>query len=273
MPRALWRGAVSFGLVYVPVQLHTASRDNTLPLHLLDRRDFAPVGYSRINKKTGKEVDWPHIVKGYEYKKGEFVALTDADFKRANARASETISIDTFCEADEVPTIYYEKPYYLSPTKGGEKVYSLLRQALEATEKVAIATFVMHQRQHLCALIPESSTLVLQTLRFADELSPLRDAAAAAVKVSAAELAMAKRLVEGMAGKFQPDRFKDTYRSDLRRRIQEKVRKREMHSLDVEPPAAEQRPKAQVIDLMEALKASLHQPGAKRAGGNRRWRR
>jgi len=143
MARALWKGAISFGLIYVPVELHTASKDNTLPLHMLDSRDFAPVGYQRINKKTGKEVDWAHIVKGYEYRKGEFVALADADFKHANVKASETIEIDTFCDARQIPPMYFEKPYYLAPTKGGEKVYSLLRQALGATNKVAVATFVI----------------------------------------------------------------------------------------------------------------------------------
>lgn len=258
MSRALWRGAISFGLVYVPVELHTASRENPLPLHMLDSRDFAAVGYTRINKKTGKEVDWQHIVKGYEYKKGDFVALTDADFKHANVKASETIDIDTFCDASEVSTVYYEKPYYLKPAKGGAKVYSLLHQALESTGKVAVATFVMHQRQHLCVVTPQGSSLVLQTLRFADELlSPTEAGSAGGGKVSAAELTMAKQLVQNMTGKFQPTRFKDTYRADLKRRVQEKVRKKQTHSLDVEMPEADERPKAQVIDLMAALKASL----------------
>ncbi|HTV80586.1 MAG TPA: Ku protein [Steroidobacteraceae bacterium] len=257
MARALWRGAISFGLVYVPVELHTASRENTLPLHMLDSRDFAPVGYTRINKKTGQEVDWQHIVKGYEYRKGEFVALTDADFRHANVKASETIAIDTFCEADQLPSVYFDKPYYLAPAKGGGKVYSLLRQALESTDRVAIATFVMHQRQHLCAIMPEGNALVLQTLRFADELLPVSEAGAAAVKVTSAELSMAKQIIQNMTGKFEPDRFKDTYRNDLKRRVQEKIRKKETHSLEVEAAEPEKRPKAQVIDLMAALKASV----------------
>ncbi len=204
MPRALWKGAISFGLVYVPVELRTASKDNTLPLHMLDSRDFAPVGYHRINKKTGQEVDWSHIVKGYEYKKGDFVALVDADFKHANVKASETIEIDTFCDTSQIPAMYYEKPYYLAPTKGGDKVYALLRQALESTQKVAVATFVMHQRQHLCV-------------------------------------------------------------ADLKRRVQEKIRKHETHSLNIEDPAQTERPKAQVIDLMAALKASLKKSGGRAA--------
>src|ERR1700755_1427342 len=172
MPRALWKGAISFGLIYVPVELHTASKDNTLPLHMLDSRDFAAVGYKRVNKNTGKEVDWAHVVKGYEYKKGEFVARADAAFKQANVKASETIEIDTFCDVAQIPAMYYEKPYYLAPAKGGDKVYTLLREALQSTDRVAVATFVMHQRQHLCAIAPEGSSLMLLALRFADEVLP-----------------------------------------------------------------------------------------------------
>jgi DNA end-binding protein Ku len=260
MPRALWKGAISFGLIYVPVELHTASKENTLPLHMLDSRDFAPVGYRRVNKNTGKEVDWAHIVKGYEYKKGEYVALADADFKHANVKASETIQIDTFCDGAQIPAMYYDKPYYLAPAKGGEKVYSLLRQALQATDKVAVATFVMHQRQHLCAISPQGSSLMLLTLRFADEVLSAADHKATA-KISAAELAMAKQLVQSMQGKFDAAKFKDTYRADLRRRVQEKIRNKETHSLEVEESPASARPKAQVIDLMAALKASLGKSG------------
>jgi DNA end-binding protein Ku len=260
MPRALWKGAISFGLIYVPVELHTASKDNTLPLHMLDSRDFSPIGYQRVNKKTGKEVDWSHIVKGYEYKKGDFVALADADFKHANVKASETIQIDTFCDVSQIPAMYYEKPYYLAPAKGGDKVYSLLRQALEATEKVAVATFVMHQRQHLCAIAPEGELLMLLTLRFADEVLPATESKPKAT-ITSSELAMAKQLVQSMQGNFTASKFKDTYRADLRRRVQEKIRNKETHSLDVVEPIRDERPKAQVIDLMAALKASLKKSG------------
>jgi len=260
MPRALWKGAISFGLIYVPVELHAASKDNTLPLHMLDSRDFAPVGYQRVNKKTGKEVDWSHVVKGYEYKKGDFVALADADFKHANVKASETIEIDTFCDVSQIPAMYYEKPYYLAPARGGDKVYTLLRQALEATDKVAVATFVMHQRQHLCAIAPHGPSLMLLTLRFADEVLPATERKPT-TKISSSELAMAKQLVQSMEGNFTASKFKDTYRADLRRRVQEKIRNKETHSLDVEEPASDERPKAQVIDLMAALKASLKKSG------------
>lgn len=277
MARALWRGAISFGLIYVPIEVHTASRESTLPLHMLDSRDFSPVGYQHISKRTGKEVDWKHIVKGYEYKKGDYVVLTDADFKHANVKASETIEITTFCDATDIPSMYYEKPYYLSAAKGGAKVYSLLRQALSATGKVAVATFVMHQRQHLCVVAPSGPKLMLLTLRFADEILPESEKGADA-KVSSAELSMAKQLVEKMSGKFTPRHFKDTYHADLKRRVQEKIRKKETHSLDVDEPAADERPKAEVINLMDALKASLaknkgaarpHRAPRSAAGGTR----
>jgi len=259
MPRALWKGAISFGLVYVPVEIHTASQENTLPLHMLDSRDFAPVGYHRVNKNTGKEVEWSDIVKGYEYKKGQYVALSNADFKHANVKASETIAIDTFCDESQIPAMYYDTPYYLSPAKGGDKVYALLRQALEATRKVAIATFVMHQRQHLCAIASQATSLVLLTLRFSDEVLPAQKRGPTA-KITASELSMAKQLVQSMEGKFTAGKFKDTYRADLKRRIQEKIRKKEFHSVTVEEPESE-RPTAKILDLTAALKASVKNAG------------
>ena len=156
--------------------------------------------------------------------------------------------------------MYYEKPYNLAPAKGGDKVYTLLRQALEATNKVAVASFVMHQRQHLCAIAPQGSTLMLLTLRFADEFLPATESIASA-KISPAELSMAKQLIQSMEGNFNANKFKDTYRSDLKRRVQEKIRNKEIHSLHVAEPGSAERPKAQVIDLMSALKASLQQSG------------
>jgi DNA end-binding protein Ku len=262
MPRSLWRGAISFGLIYVPVNLFSASKDNTLPMHLLDSRDFAPVGYHRINKVTGKEVDWPHIVKGYEYKKGQYVALSDADFKHANVKASETIEIASFTDADQIPPLYFSTPYYLTPGKGGQKVYSLLRRALQATKKVAVATFVMRGRQHLCVVAPNDDALVLLTLRFPNEVLPSvsvnnDEGAGKSTAISAAELTMAKQLVEGMSAPFKPNQFKDTYRDDLLQRVKEKIKKKQTHSLEAEKLPESDRPKAQVIDLMEALRNSL----------------
>ena len=261
MPRSLWRGAISFGLIYVPVELHTASKDGAFNLHFLDSRDFAPVGYQRVNKSTGKAVEWQHIVKGYEYKKGEYVALSDADFKHANVKATETIQIDTFTDAADIPPAYFETPYHLTPAKGGQKVYALLREALRATHKVAVATFVMRGRQHLCAVAAMDDVLMLLTLRFADEILPATAAGAKSTakseRLTPAELSMAKKLVQEMSGPWRPGAFKDTYRADLMRRIQEKIRRKQVHSLAVDEEPAPERPKAQVIDLMEALKNSL----------------
>jgi DNA end-binding protein Ku len=269
MQRTLWRGAISFGLIYVPVEVISASKDSSLSLHFLDSRDFSPVGYQRINKSTGKEVDWAHIVKGYEYEKGHYVALSDADFKHANVKASETIEIANFTDLGQIPPMYYETPYYLSPQKGGQKVYSLLRQALQSTGKAAVGTFVMRGRQHLSVILPNGETLMLITLRFANEvLAPVQVKNAVDSgkdkKATPAEMAMARKLVEQMSGSFKPEAFKDTYRADLMRRIQEKIRTKQTHALAEEPPPAE-RPKAQVIDLMEALRGSLRKKSARAA--------
>lgn len=266
MQRSIWRGAISFGLIYVPVDVIGASKDASLSLHFLDSRDFSPVGYQRINKSTGKEVDWAHIVKGYEYEKGHYVALSDADFKHANAKAAETIEIAHFTDADQIPPMYFETPYYLSPQKGGQKVYSLLRQALQSTKKVAVGTFVMRGRQHLCVIVPQGEALMLVTLRFANEvLTPaqVKNAIESAKnkKATPAEVAMARKLVEQMSGPFRPEAFKDTYRADLLRRIEEKIRTKQTHALAEEAPPV-RRPTAQVIDLMEALRNSLKKKGA-----------
>jgi DNA end-binding protein Ku len=266
MRRTLWRGAISLGLIYVPVEVLSASKDGSLALHFLDSRDFSPVGYQRINKSTGKEVDWAHIVKGYEYEKGHYVALSDADFKHANVKASETIEIANFTDLEQIPPMYYETPYYLSPQKGGQKVYSLLRHALQSTGRVAVGTFVMRGRQHLAVIVPNGEALMLITLRFANEvLAPIQVQKAVASgkdrKATSAEIAMARKLVEQMSGPFKPEAFKDTYRADLMRRIQEKIRSKQTHALAEEPPPSE-RPKAQVIDLVEALRASLRKKGA-----------
>jgi len=267
-PRAVWKGAVSFGLVYIPVHLHTAARDSTLDLDLLDSRDFAPVGYQRYNKRTGKVVDWNDIVKGYEYKKGQYVALTDEDFRRANVKASQTIDIVSFAERAAIPPEYFEVPYYLEPTEGGVKTYALLREAMRGGSKVAIGSFVNRGRLHFCAIFAHDRALMLNTLRFEEEIKPaegleLPPATARPAKVSPQELSMARRLVEEMTGEWDPRVFKDTYRRDLMRRIQEKIRKRQTHALT--PPAEEvdERPSAQIIDLMEVLQKSLKQGGSR----------
>jgi DNA end-binding protein Ku len=261
--RSLWRGAISFGLIYVPIEMYSASREHGLNLHFLDSRDFAPVGYERINKVTGKSVDWAHIVKGYEYEKGQYVALSDADFKSANVKASETIDISSFTEAADISPAYYQTPYYLLPSKGGEKVYALLSQALRATGRVAVATFVMRGRQHLCVVAPTGENLMLITLRFADELIPIAKTARESAKAAApkpAELAMARKLVEEMSAAWKPQAFHDTYREDLMRRIRDKISKNQIHQLAPETKKTP-RTKADVVNIMDALKKSLKLQG------------
>jgi DNA end-binding protein Ku len=269
-PRAVWKGAVSFGLVYIPVHLHTAARDSALDLDLLDSRDFSPVGYQRYNKRTGKVVEWDRIVKGYQYKKGKYVALTDEDFRRANVEASQTIDIVSFAERADIPPEHYEMPYYLEPTEGGEKAYTLLRETLRGGSKVAIGSFVNRGRQHFCAILAHERALMLNTLRFAEELVSADDlelpsANARTAGISSRELAMARRLVEEMSGKWKPGVFKDSYRRDLMQRIKEKIRKRQTHVLTPAEEPSEERPSAEVIDLMAVLRKSLKEGGGSRA--------
>ena len=161
------------------MSLHTAARADEIDLDLLDKRDFAPVGYQRYNKATGKVVDWNNVVKGYQYEKGEYVVLTDEDFRRANVEASRTIDISTFVDRDAIAPYYFETPYYLVPDKNGERVYSLLREALEQSKKLAVATFVLRSRQHVAALMPVDEVIVLNTLRFHDEIQAHPEIAAA----------------------------------------------------------------------------------------------
>jgi DNA end-binding protein Ku len=276
MPRAIWTGAISFGLVYIPVQLHSASRSSSLDLDLLDKRDFSPVGYQRFNKRTGKVVDWADIVKGYEYEKGEYVALSEEDFRQANVKATQTIDIAQFVGQASIPPEYYETPYYLSPGKGGAKVYALLREALKSSKKAAVATLVMRGRQHLALLHPNGKALMLNTLRFEEEIRDAEDlelppATEKAAGLSSKELAMAERLIDEMSGEWDPSQFGDTYSKDLMARIKEKIKSRQTHTLTPTGKTRQPRESAKVIDLMEVLKKSLEQgKGARKHTSARR---
>lgn len=273
MARALWKGAISFSLVHIPVQLFPAVRSSTLDLDMLDKRDFSPIGYSRINKTTGKPVDWDDIVKGYQYQKGEYVVLTPEDFRRANVEATQTIDIHAFTERDAVAPYFFDTPYYLAPEKHGAKVYALLRDALVKSEKLAIATVVIRVRQHLAALMPVDDRILLNTLRFADEiLSPAEATAAPRAKgtkrgngkaprnISAnpRELEMAMKLIEEMSEPWRPERYHDTYRDDLMKRIEEKIESGKTHALTRATAASRREARGgKVVDLMALLKGSL----------------
>jgi len=247
------------------VSLHTASRAQQLDLNLLDKRDFAPVGYQRYNKSTGKVVDWNDVVKGYEYEKGEYVVLTDEDFRRANVEASRTIDIQTFVDRDAIAPYYFDTPYFLVPDKNGERVYALLREALEQSKKLAVATFVLRSRQHVAALMPVDKIIVLNTLRYSEEIQPHPAVAAAVEKKTGAtsgrELSMALKLVEEMTEKWKPDAFSDTYREDLLKRIEQKVKAGQTHTLTEPEEEAASRPAGggKVVDLMSLLEKSLAQ--------------
>ena len=275
MARSLWKGAISFGLVNVPVELHSAKkRTAELDMTMLDKRDLAPVGYKRVNKATGKEVAWGNVVKGYEYKDDKYVVLSDEDFRRANPEASRTVDILAFVDLADIQPQYFETPYYLVPEKRGAKAYALLRETLEKAGKAGIASVVIRTRQYLAALFAQDEVMVLNTLRYADELKAPAELEIPKAKVTAKELDMALRLVEDMADEWDPKKYKDTYREDLLKRIKEKVKAGQTEELTEPEEGAEKPAKgAEVIDLMTLLKKSVEKKPAARAKRPARKRR
>ena len=275
MARALWKGAISFGLVHVPVELHSAEKSNALDFDMLDKRDMQPVGYQRINKKSGKVVPWEQIVKAYQHSKGKYVVLTDTDFREANVEATQTIDILSFVEIEEIPVIHFDTPYYLVPARGGSKGYALLLQTLEQAKKAAVAQVVIRTRQRLAAVMPSSGMLVLCTLRYGYEIRPRDEIDVPAPKkaaVSGREVDMALQLVKEMSEHFSPKKYRDTYREDLMARIRKRVKAGRTEAVEeAEAPAAAPRQSAEVIDLMALLKSSLGKakPPAKREAARR----
>ena len=268
MPRTIWKGAISFGLVHVPIVVHAATRPQRLDFDWIDRRDDAPVGYQRINKRTGKPVASEDIVKGYEYEKGEYVYMNDEDFKRANVAATQTVEIQGFVDAAEVPIYYYDTPYYLAPDRRGEKGYVLLREVLRQAGRLGLARVVLHTRQYLCALLPQGDALMLITLRYAGEILSAEDLDLPAGKTAAPaarERDMALRLVEDMTGPWDPQAYRDDYREDLLAAIEKKIKAGRTHVLaEAEDGAKAPRESAKVIDLMSLLKQSIEQRGGAR---------
>jgi len=265
MPRALWKGAISFGLVHVPVSLYPASKSEGISFDMIDKRDFAPVGYKRYNKKTGEEIERENIVKGYEYEKGEYVVITDEDFKQANVQATQTVDIVSFVDAASVAPYYCDTPYYLEPGKRGEKGYVLLREVLKRTGRIGIANVVIRSRQHLAALIPVGNMLLLDTLRWSNEIRSMADLnlpEAGQGDLSDKELAMAERLVDDMTEKWKPEQYKDTYSDDLMKRIEKRIKAGETHAITpTSEDGAQPRQGAEVIDLVSLLRRSLDRQG------------
>ncbi|MFB9240600.1 Ku protein [Massilia antarctica] len=274
MGRSLWKGAISFGLVHIPVEMYPAVRDNALDLTMLDRRDFSPVGFKRYNKGNNKEVVWDDIVKGYEYGDGEYVVLSEEDLRRANPEATGTIDILAFVDAGTVPLLYYEQPYYLAPGKGGDKVYALLRETLKKVGKIGIATVIIRVKQHLAALVCEGDTIVLNTLRYSDEIRPTDELKIPAAKsktaaISDKELKMAMALVEGMSEDWEPEQYHDTYREDILALVEKKVKAKQTKTITM--PDKEKAPaaKGNVIDLVALLQQSLgKKPGKGKAAND-----
>lgn len=267
MPRVLWKGAISFGLVHIPVGLYSAEKRNSFDLTMLDRRTMKPVGFKRYNKETGEDVSWDDIVKGYEYEKDRYVVLTEDDFKRANVEATQTIDILSFGDEDEIPSMYFETPYYLAPDKLGHKGYALLRETLKQTGKVAIANVVIRTRQYVAALLPVGDIIVMNTLRYANELRgtdelEVPSSNLKAVGVNPREIEMARKLVDGMTAKWNPDEYRDSYHEDLLALIEKRVQAGQTEVITEPSEEGEERPaKGEVIDLMALLKRSVETKG------------
>src|SRR5438128_6889053 len=257
MARAIWKGSISFGLVNIPIALYTATRREELRFRLLRKTDLSPVNYKRVAEKDGREVPWDQIVKGYEYEKGKYIVLKDEDFQRVDLEATQTVDIQDFVDLDEIDPMFFYKPYYLEPQKGGDKAYALLRDSLEHKKKVGIAKVVIKTRQYLAGVKPEDGALVLELMHFADELADTEKLhVPKKVDVGKRELNMAKALIDSMSAKWNPEKYKDDYREALMEVIEEKV---EAGGKDIkEKPKKAPKP-TKVIDLVKVLQQSLQE--------------
>jgi len=260
--RPIWKGAIRFGLVNIPVALLTAESRDEIDLDMLDKRDLSPIGYATVSKRTGRKVERDNIVKGYKIAPDQYVTVTEDDFRRVRAEASQTIELVDFVEHEAIDPRYFDRPYYLSPLAKAERPYTLLRAALDATGRVGIGRVVLHTREHLAAVYPLESVLVCNLLRFAHDLRKLPTIAPAG-RVPARELALAKSLVESQRGVWRPQELVDTYHRDLVRLLEKKgAAGGELPPLP--RPAA---PKSNVVDLVDLLRRSVEE------GANARFRR
>jgi DNA end-binding protein Ku len=250
----MWKGAITFGLVTVPVNLYSATRRQAeIPFHLLHRKDLAPIDYRRYCTAEDVPVEWSDIVRGYEYAKGQFVVMTEEDLEKARVAATQTFEIRDFVPGEQIDFAYFQAPYWLEPARQGRKAYSLLCEALTRSRRVGIGTIVMRQREYLAALRPSGKALMLTTMRFADEIRPAEELDLPTESADKRELDLALQLVDTLASDWKPEKYHDTYREVLRKVIEQKVEGKEVA---VPPPSKP--PK--VIDLMEALRASLKAP-------------
>jgi DNA end-binding protein Ku len=258
MARALWTGTLSFGLVSIPVEIHTAVRDTGPRFRLLRKKDRSRIHFQRVAERDGEVVEWEQIVKGYEYAKGHFVVLTPEDFEKAALKKDRVIDIRDFVPGEQVDDRFYEKPYYLLPGKGGGNAYALLREAIKASNRIGIAKFVLRTKQRLAAIEAIGDALVLSTMRFRDELARLEEFDFPAdAKVSQRELKMAQQLIEAFAADWDPERYTDDYRHNIMKVVEAKQARTKPELTEEADPQS-----AQVVDLMERLRKSL---GTKRA--------
>ena len=258
--RAMWKGSIAFGLVNIPVELYSATRDHRPRFRLLHAKDESPVHYQRVCESEGKPVAWEDLVKGFEYEKGQFVVLTKDDFKTAALEKTKTIDILDFVDPDQIDERYFETPYYLQPGKGADRSYALIREAIRDTGKVGIAKIILRDAQHLAAVEAIDDALVLTMMRFADELADLNEFRfPSASGIRPAELNMAKQLVETLSSDWQPERYADEYRDNLMKVIKAKLKGKSPRLKERETPH-----QADVLDLMARLRASLEEKGPAR---------
>ena len=261
MARAMWKGAIAFGLVNIPVELYSATREHRPKFRLLHAKDESPVHYERVCQSEGKAVAWEDLVKGYEYEKGQFVVLTKDDFKTAALEKTKTIDILDFVDPEEIDERYFETPYYLQPGKGAERAYALIREAIRESGKIGIAKIILRDAQHLAAVEAIDDALVLTMMRFADELAALDEFRFPRSEgIRPGELKMAMQLVESLSAKWEPEKYTDEYRDNLLRVIKAKLKGRKPRLTGRETPQ-----QADVIDLMARLRASLEGKGEARS--------
>jgi DNA end-binding protein Ku len=260
--RAIWKGNISFALVSIPISLFSATRKNELSFHYLHKKDMSPVSYKRFCDAENSEVQWEEITRGYEYEKDQYVEITDEDLDKADIELTKTIQIQEFVQENEIDPVYFDKPYYLEPQKGGERAYALMRDALAQSKKVGIAKVVLKSREHLAAVKSVGNMLTLQTMRFSHEIV---DAGAlnlpAKAEISKKEMDLANTLIDSMSDKFDPNRYKDDYYDKVLGIIQMKVA-----GVTPQVPAPKGPGPAKVVDLMEILKQSLNETKKAKAG-------
>ena len=272
-PRVLWKGAISFGLVHIPVALYSATTDHGIDFDWLDKRSMDPVGYKRINKKTGREIPREQIVKGVEYEDGEYVVLSDKEIAAAYPKTTQTIEIETFVPANGIPFVYLERPYYVVPINRGAKVYALLRETLQRSGRVGVARVVIQTKQHLAVLVPVGPGLVLNLLRWGADIRPWKDLPlpsedAKKAGLTERELKMAKQLVEDMSGDWDPMEFKDEFKDEILRLVDRKVKAGQTETVTQPEPEEGQSSEskgAKIIDLTELLQRSLRSKGGAKA--------